>query len=332
MDRKVTFCERCRENVGYIIRAERMLGKLKGEMYEYMEEKAICNSCGDEVYVAKLSDRNLKALYDVYREKNNIISLEKIKEIPLKYDIGKRPLSLILGWGEMTFSRYYDGDMPSKQYSDVLQRVYSEPEFYKRRLEENKNNLRSQQAYEKSLRKVEGILGEQISMTPRLDLIIQYLLYKCEDITPLALQKVLYYVQGFHYAFEGEFIFDKDCEAWLHGPVYREIYNRYSAYRFDPIEKVEDFDISLLTTVEKTILDSIVKNFCCYSGKTLEAFTHQEEPWLKTREGLSAEAHSDRIIDRGLIGNYFIAIKEKYNMLTPSDIENYAQDLFKQIN
>ncbi|MFA5576911.1 MAG: type II TA system antitoxin MqsA family protein [Tissierellaceae bacterium] len=332
MDRRITFCEKCREDVAYTIKAERMSGKLKGETYEYMGEKAICNSCGDEVYVAELSDRNLRALYDVYREKNNIISLEKIKEIPLKYDIGKRPLSLILGWGEMTFSRYYDGDMPSKQYSDILQKVYSEPKFYKRILEENKNNLRSQQAFEKSLRKVERILGEQRRITPKIDLIVQYLLYKCEDITPLALQKALYYNQGFHYAFEGEFIIEKDCEAWLHGPVYREIYNRYSNYRFDPIEKVEDFDVSLLTTAEKIILDSIVKNFCCYSGKTLEAFTHQEGPWLKTREGLSAEAHSNRIIDKELIGSYFVAIKGKYNMLKPSDIENYAKDLFKQIN
>ena len=46
----------------------------------------------------------------------------------------------------------------------------------------------------------------------------QYLLYKCEDITPLALQKALYYVQGFYYAFEGRFLFDEDCEAWVHGP------------------------------------------------------------------------------------------------------------------
>lgn len=60
------------------------------------------------------------------------------------------------------------------------------------------------------------------------------MLYKCEDITPLVLQKALYYDQGFYYAFEGQFIFNEDCEAWVHGPVYRKVYNRYSTYRFDP--------------------------------------------------------------------------------------------------
>jgi len=64
--------------------------------------------------------------------------LEKILEIPQKYNIGKRPISLLLGWGEMTFTRYCDGDMPTKQYSDVLQRIYDDPAFYLSLLEENK--------------------------------------------------------------------------------------------------------------------------------------------------------------------------------------------------
>lgn len=53
-------------------------------------------------------------------------------------------------------------------------------------------------------------------------------------------------------------------------------------------------------------MDSVIKNFCCYSGKILEAFTHMEEPWLKTRRGLSALSHSNRIIEKELIGQYFI--------------------------
>ena len=319
MNRYKTFCEECRGDVEYSIQPVLMKGKLKGEEYEYTGKKAICTECGSEVYVADIEDENLKALYDAYRQKNDIIPLEKILEIPQKYNIGKRPFSLLLGWGEMTFSRYCDGDMPTKQYSDVLQRIYDDPEYYRALLEENKDNLKSPLAYIKSKRKVGELLGEENLKESKLDLIIQYLLYKCEDITPLALQKVLYYVQGFYYAFEGRFLFDEDCEAWVHGPVYRDVYNRYSSYRFDPIEKVEDFDESVFTTSEKAILDSIIKNFCCYSGKTLEKITHLERPWLHTREGLSVDEHSDRIITKELIGEYFFAVKKKFSMLTPGD-------------
>ncbi|MBZ9607298.1 DUF4065 domain-containing protein [Clostridium estertheticum] len=57
-----------------------------------------------------------------------------------------------------------------------------------------------------------------------------------EDITSLALQKLVYYVQGFYYAFTNRLIFEENCEAWVHGPVYRNVYIKYRKYRFNPIE------------------------------------------------------------------------------------------------
>ncbi len=169
-----------------------MKGTLKGEEYEFVGNKVTCDECSNEVYVAEIEDENLKALYDAYRQKNGIISLEKILEIPQKYNIGKRPLSLLLGWGEMTFTRYCDGDMPTKQYSDVLQRIYDKPDFYLSLLEENKRNLKSQIAYKKSKRTTLEVIGVKETVSSKIDEVINYLLVRCEDITPLALQKALY--------------------------------------------------------------------------------------------------------------------------------------------
>lgn len=76
-------------------------------------------------------------------------SLEKIK-FKNYFKIGKRPLSLLLGWGEQTFSRYCDGDMPTKQYSDILKRIYEDPIYYLSVLEDNKDRLKSMISYEKS--------------------------------------------------------------------------------------------------------------------------------------------------------------------------------------
>jgi len=330
MKEKMTFCEKCRKDVTYYGESISMTGTLKGEEYNYPGKKAICAECGSEVYVAKIEDENLKALYDAYRQKNDIISLENILEIPQKYNIGKRPLSLLLGWGEMTFTRYFDGDMPSKQYSDVLQIIYEEPAFYLSLLEERRGKLKSQTAYEKSKRTTIELLGGQNTEVSKVEGVIDYLLFRCEDITPLALQKALYYIQGFYHAFMESFLFSEDCEAWVHGPVYREIYNRYSGYRFDPIESNYEFDVSVFTDSEKAVIDSVIQNFCCYSGKILERFTHSEMPWIKTRGKLPADAHSNRTISKEFIGEYFGAVKQKYNMLTPNDIENYAQVMFSR--
>ena len=326
-----TFCEECRNDVEYTTASVPMTGTIKGKAYHYTGTEARCADCGNLVFVPEISDDNLRSLYNVFREENGIVSLDVICAIPEKYDIGKRPLSLLLGWGELTFSRYCDGDIPTRQYSDILQRIYNEPQFYSELLEANKTNLKSQRTYEKTRRAVDALLSVGVPSNSKINTVIQYLLYQCEDITPLALQKALYYIQGFHFAFYRTFLFSEDCQAWTHGPVYRDIYFRYRDYRFDPIEKTTTFDTSVFSASEKAICDSVINNICCYSGKILERFTHNEAPWLTTRGDLPDSAPSDRIIEKSVIGAYFDAVKAKYNMVNPRDIKDYAQDMFHQI-
>jgi len=49
-----------------------------------------------------------------------IVTKEQIEQILVSYGIGKKPLSLLLGWGETTICRYLDCDTPSEKYSNVL--------------------------------------------------------------------------------------------------------------------------------------------------------------------------------------------------------------------
>jgi len=331
MNTRKTFCEECRNDVQYVVSSARLTGKIKDKEYYYAGKEAHCADCGASVFVQEISDFNLRALYDVYRKENGIIPLETILAIPEKYAIGKRPFSILLGWGEQTFSRYCDGDMPTKQYSDILMRIWEDPVFYLQILDENKRKLKSPLAYEKSRKAVDTLLSGHEDTETKINTVIRYLLNRCEDITPLALQKALYYIQGFYYAFYQTFLFPEDCQAWVHGPVYRDIYFRYRDYHFDPIKKPANFDTDIFSAGEIAVFDSVINHLCCYSGKVLESFTHNESPWLTTRGELPVNAPSERIIDKQLIGKYFSAIKEKYNMMNPADIKAYSRSMFFQI-
>ncbi|MEQ8156607.1 MAG: type II TA system antitoxin MqsA family protein, partial [Clostridiaceae bacterium] len=211
----MTFCEECREMVEYTIEEITMEKEIKGKTIKFNGKEASCNFCGCKVFVPSLRDYNLKQMDDAYRKLENLITVEEIQQILGKYNIGKRPLSELLGWGELTITRYIDGAIPTKQYSEKLFEILNNINSMESILENN-NNVLSDLAYKKCK---EAILNlRQRSVIPefeemKIDSVVKYFLTNLSEVTPLALQKLLYYAQGFYKAFTGEFLFEEDCQA-----------------------------------------------------------------------------------------------------------------------
>ncbi|HEY0826997.1 MAG TPA: type II toxin-antitoxin system antitoxin SocA domain-containing protein [Bacilli bacterium] len=329
------YCEVCRDFVEYKERDTSKTKVIKGKKISYFGKEAYCAECDNEIHVAEIRDYNLEQLDKTYRETENLITKEEILKILEIYNIAKRPLSLLLGWGELTVSRYLDGDIPSKQYSDVLKKLLMDHEDFAQLLDTRKEKI-SEYAYKKckyaidSIRNTERV-SAKVTFETKIESVTAYILEQCEDITPLALQKLLYYAQAFNKVFNEEFLFSNDCEAWVHGPVYRQIYEKYRQFTYTPIEQLKEAAISHLEENEKELLDSIMINFGCYSGGILEKMTHIEAPWSTTRKGLREQESCNRIIIKDLISDYFGSIKVKYKMLNVSDIRDYSTDLFNKI-
>lgn len=329
MEKKLVICEDCRKRVSYSVEEVNLSSTLKGEKFEYSGKKAICDECGNEVYVSEVEEYNKNQVYDAYRERYGIISLDKIREIPVKYNIGKRPLSLLLGWGELTFTRYYDGYIPTKQYSDILIKIYDDPIEFSELMENNISRLDSPSTIEKSRKAIQKLLCEDFFKLTKIEQATQLILCLNGDITNLVLQKVLYYVQGFYFAFYGKFIFDDDCQAWVHGPVYRSIYDQFKGNRWNALSAQFEIPETAFEPEEFDIIRNVSDSFCIYGGKVLESFTHREKPWLITRLGLKPEESSQKSINKELIGEYFIRIKENYFIESPEKIGNYSRALFQ---
>ena len=77
MREAITFCENCRDDVDFTVKEMQLEGKIKGVKYPYKVKEAYCVGCGSLVYVGEINDFNLESLYEVYREKNDIISFNK---------------------------------------------------------------------------------------------------------------------------------------------------------------------------------------------------------------------------------------------------------------
>lgn len=156
MDNKC-FCTKCMKATSYHAEELDKQASLHGGEYSYVGLNAICDICGERVGAHCVDDEDLKRLYAVVRCQNGILSKEQINEIPKKYNIGKKPLSVLLGWGDTTFIRYCHGDIPAKQYRDILNKIYNDPTFYLKLLEDGKDRI-TDIAYKKSKRAAEHLV------------------------------------------------------------------------------------------------------------------------------------------------------------------------------
>lgn len=132
------------------------------------------------------------------------------------------------------------------------------------------------------------------------------------SITPLKLQKILYYAQGYYLAKENRPLFKEDFEAWAHGPANPGIYDKYKDYVSSAIDAPEDKDIPVLEDKLVNFLYSIWNTFGIYDGKYLESLTHQETPWIEARRGYQPGEKCSVIIKKESMKNFFQS--EPYNV------------------
>lgn len=121
---------------------------------------------------------------------------------------------------------------------------------------------------------------------------------------PLKLQKLLYLAQGYSYAFYDRPLFKEDLEGWVHGPVVRNVYDMFKNYQYNSINT--NFEVEELDDEAKDIINYVIKNFGKYDAKYLEKISHEQEPWILSREGLDPDERSDKTISKESIANYFI--------------------------
>lgn len=126
---KKIICTECRKFVDYKIELKEEIVLVKDKEIRYNKKEAYCKECGALVWVEELEEENILAPIDQYCKEQNLITREQIIKLLEKYNIGKRPLSLLLGWSEVTITRFLDGQIPSKVYSDKLLSLFDLNEF-----------------------------------------------------------------------------------------------------------------------------------------------------------------------------------------------------------
>lgn len=320
-------CENCLKEVDCIYNERIKEIEYANKKIKFKEKYYVCCECNEEFY-DDLHDDNVIRANDEIRKVSGLIRIEEIKEILEKYNIGKKPLSLVLGLGEITITRYLDGQNPTRENSELLKNILENPWLYEMYLMVNKDKLTTT-AYKKSLGKTKQI--EMINDKSKLYNVALYIIDITKEIDALSLQKLLYFSNGLSHSFFGTNLIGETAESWKYGPVYKDIYDCFSYYQYNKIDYNElcnnvDFELS---TDEKKYLDAIIECFGCYSGAILREMTHLTEPWVNARAGLSADESSNRVIDINEMNLYFDRIYKEYKMSEFCDIRKYSEELFE---
>ena len=322
---RVDFCTVCRKETNFTLQKRNINKRIKDKEYTFYITVAICDECGEEMSIPGLIDRNIQEVDTQYRDYENIVSIDDIERLMKIYKIGKTPLSLALGFGEVTITRYLSGQIPSKEYSAIMKKALSSPVFMKQKLNENKDKL-APAAYNKAWNAATQ-LEMLFSVSNKMLRVISYVFEKLEEVTPLMLQKLLYFIQGESYALNGKPMFSENCQAWVHGPVYPEVYDMFRDFKYNPID---DARFAILEGTEDELSHEermVVNTFGEYSGKMLERITHEEEPWKLARKGYADYIPSNEPILMESIGAYYVKKNVEYDFSAEKGIKKYIKDI-----
>ncbi len=156
----------------------------------------------------------------------------------------------------------------------------------------------------------------------------------CEDnyLTPMQLQKLLYFAQGYHLGCYGKPLFADAIKAWKYGPVIPVVYNKYANFKSSVINVPCERNDADFTPEELRTLQIVYKQYSKYSGIELSKMTHEQgSPWSNTSP--------NEIIDLHDIYNYFedymLSSTEEAELITLSQKAEtlpeqiYSQEMFQ---
>lgn len=150
-------------------------------------------------------------------------------------------------------------------------------------------------------------LGGTMAISARLDNIQRLIINSHREMfgespSPMKLQKLCYYAQGFMLA-QNVSLFDEDFQAWQHGPVVPGLYHKYKDYQWHVIG--EDVAAANVATEVATEVAQIVAAYGRYDGAALSTMTHREAPWLDARGDIPESANSTETITKQSMRDFF---------------------------
>ena len=257
-------------------------------------------------------------------QKKGLLTSDEIIAIRESYGLSQVDLARLLGWGEVTISRYETKAIQDESYDIMLRLIKDNPlqamEFLKKngaefpelkRQEIKAKIIEKLDSYGKEYLARQAFQGEYadfeepsesngftILNIDKIEAVISYIAEHVSNLFKVKLMKMLWYAdalsyQKYGYAMTGLVYRHNEMGALPVG--HYELMNlenlnvqEEASFNYDSmfhIYPTKGMDYSVLTSEDKKILDAIIKKFKDYMAKDIVDYMHQETAYCKTKPG-----------------------------------------------
>jgi uncharacterized phage-associated protein len=131
------------------------------------------------------------------------------------------------------------------------------------------------------------------------------------SLTPMKLQKLVYYAHGWFAGYTGQPLINESVEAWQYGPVIPSLYHEFKGYGSGPVKRKatdlatdsDEFEIREVPPPQdagiRSFLEKIWASYGGYSAVQLSEMTHAADgPWDITWKECAGMRGTDIPFDR----------------------------------
>lgn len=249
---------------------------------------------------------------------DQVFSKEALDALLLRYAIGKKPLSLLLGWGETTILRYTTGILPTGEFAAQLNRIAEEPLYYLSILEKNRERI-TPVAYRKSRAAVLGLVSAS-----GLQCAAWYLIGLTDaDCSPFQICTTLYYAQAISLGLYDTALFAEDCDISKSGDVpYVGLYEQLKEQGIRRLPKTE----GLLEEKEASLLKSVYGLLYQFGPGEIKTLFQAEGAYIRK----SRQEGGGRCMKNSAIAIFFKKVAQTGQFTKPEEFERYFLERCKR--
>lgn len=142
----MAYCTKCELTTDYIVKTVDLEIEIKDQTIGLPNAQlAFCVNCNEEIFVEHIDSKNQEEAFNIYRKIKGLIAPSEIKKIRSAYGINQRVFSKLLGFGEITITRYENGSLPTFAQSQAI-KASEDPKVMLNLLNFNSTKIESHEA------------------------------------------------------------------------------------------------------------------------------------------------------------------------------------------